>query len=59
MSNTIQLIDMLVAKHNIDKEKTIQYIHTNYNQKNSFKLFLSGLIFDLSNNTNNIQTKLS
>ena len=59
MSTIETLIDMLVEQYGINKTKTIQYIHANYNEKKSFKLFLSGLLFDLSHNTNNIQTKLS
>ena len=57
-NTTLALIDMMVAKHNLDKQKVINYIADNA-RPDSFKLFLSGFMFDLSVNANNIKTKLS
>ena len=57
-NTTISLIDMLVEKHSLNKQKVIDYIVENGNNK-PFKLFLSGFMFELSVNQNNLKTKLS
>ncbi len=57
-NTTLELIDMLVAKHGINRDKTINYIDKNYNRNSSFKLFLSGLIYNLSVNYNNLKEDL-
>ena len=57
-NTTISLIDMLVEKHNLNKQKVIDYIIENGN-KRPFKLFLSGFMFELSVNHKNLKTKLS
>ena len=56
---TIELVDMLVAKHKLDRVKIIDHIMKNGDKNRSFKLFLSGLIYELSVNHNNLKTKLS
>ena len=48
---TIKLIDMLVAKHGINREKTIQYVKDNCEKSASMKLFLSGFMHQLSTNS--------
>lgn len=58
-NTTMVLIHMLVEKYKLDKQKVIDYIVKNGNRNSSFKLFLSGFIFDLSANHNNIIQKLS
>ena len=57
-NTTLSLIDMMVAKHNLDRRKVINYIAENGNNR-PFKLVLSGLLFELSVNANNIKTQLS
>ena len=57
-NTTISLIDMLVEKHSLNKQKVIDYIIKNGNNR-PFKLFLSGFMFELSINHNNLKTKLS
>lgn len=56
---TLELIDMLVTKHGLNRSKVIDYIVENGNTKSSFKIFLSGFLFDLSVNANGIKTQLS
>jgi len=56
---TLDLIDMLVVKHKLNKEKVINYILKNGKRTSSFKIFLSGFIFELSVNYKNIKTKLT
>jgi hypothetical protein len=58
-NTTMVLIDMLVQKYNLNKQKVVDYIVENGNKKSSFKLFLSGFMFELSSNQNNLKTKLS
>ena len=58
-NTTMVLIDMLVQKYKLNKQKVVDYIVENGNKKSSFKLFLSGFMFELSTNQNNIKTKLS
>ena len=58
-NTTISLIDMLVEKHGLNKQKVIDYIVENGNKKSSFKLFLSGFMYELSVNHKNLKTKLS
>ena len=57
-NTTISLIDILVEKHSLNKQKVIDYIVKNGNNR-PFKLFLSGFMFELSVNQNNLKTKLS
>lgn len=57
-NTTVSLIDMLVEKHGLNKQKVIDYIIKNGNNR-PFKLFLSGFIFELSVNHKNLKTKLS
>ena len=57
-NTTISLIDMLVEKHGLNRQKVIDYIIENGNNL-PFKLFLSGFMFELSVNQNNLKTKLS
>ena len=49
-NTTMTLIDRLVDKHKLDKEKVIRYIIENGDKGRSFKLFLSGFMHDLSMN---------
>jgi hypothetical protein len=56
---TLELIDMLVTKHKLDWNKTVQYVDDNCRKSLTMKLFLSGFIFDLSINRKNIKQKLS
>lgn len=58
-NTTMVLIDMLVQKYKLNKQKVVDYIVENGNKKSSFKLFLSGFMFELSTNQNNLKTKLS
>ena len=66
---TLTLIDMLVEKHGLNREKTIQYVQEKCQkamaslpkkeQKHaSAKLFLSGFIYNLSINNRGLKTKL-
>ena len=57
-NTTLALIDMLANKYKLDRQKVINYIADNASP-DSFKLFLSGFMFDLSVNANNIQSQLS
>ena len=66
---TLTLIDMLVEKHELNREKTIQYVQQKcqkaisslpekYQKTASIKLFLSGFIYNLSINNKGLRTKL-
>lgn len=66
---TLTLIDMLVEKHELNREKTIQYVQQKcqkaisslpekYQKHASIKLFLSGFIYNLSINNKGLRTKL-
>ena len=56
---TQELVDMLVAKHNLNRSKVVDYIVENGDTKSSFKIFLSGFIHELSINHKNLKTNLS
>jgi len=66
---TLTLIDMLVEKHGLNREKTIQYVQEKCQKATaslpkrtqktaSIKLFLSGFIYNLSINNRGLKTKL-
>ena len=55
---TLKLIDMLVAKHGLNREKTIQYVKDNSEKSASMMAFLSGFIHNLSINTNGLKANL-
>ena len=59
VNHTMVLLNMLSEKYNIKLEKLVQYCKDNGNRKSSFKLFLSGLMYELSVNENAIIQKLS
>lgn len=51
VNHTIELIEMLVGKHGLNREKTIQYVKENCEKSSSMKIFFSGFIFELSINS--------
>jgi len=58
-NHTMELIQMLVTKHNLDFDKTLSYIKVEAPKSINMKMFLSGFMFELSVNKGKIKQKLS
>ena len=52
---TIELIIMLVRKHNLDFDKTLSYIKVEAPKSINMKMFFSGFMFELSVNKGKIK----
>jgi hypothetical protein len=57
-NHTMELINMLVKKHNLNQEKTIEYVKANCEKSINMKMFFSGFIHELSVNKGKIKTRL-
>lgn len=56
---TMELIQMLVTKHNLDFDKTLSYIKVEAPKSVNMKMFFSGFAFELSVNKRKLKDKLS
>ena len=59
INHTIVLLEKLTDKYNLDFNKLVEHVDDNCRNSLSMKLYLSGLIFDLSINYRGIIQKLS
>jgi len=58
-NTTMVLLNMLAEKYKLNLQKLVNHCIENGKSRSSFKLFLSGLMYELSVNENGIIQKLS